>query len=1214
MSVVDGYVLIDQGNLLCGVIDKSSIGSTSGGIIHIIMNEIGPDGAKDFMGQVQVLINYWLLNQSFTIGIGDSVADSSTSEDIQKIIENCKKDVIKQIQKGQRNELEKQPGLSLMQMFEWLVNSILNTARDQAGLKAQADLESTNNIKATVECGSKGNHLNISQIIACVGQQNLEGKRIPYGFRFRTLPHFFQDDLGPESRGFVENSYLQGLTPQEFFFHAMAGREGIIDTAVKTSRTGYIQHRLVKAMEDIIVAYDRTVRNSSGHIIQFLYGEDGMDGRWIESQMINIIGMNDNEMVKNFRINVNETDLGRNSKGYWLKKNIINDLQYNAQAQQLLNEEFEQLEKDRLDLLDICRMRGANMIDDKKLPLPVNIERLIDNAKQNYSVGQDASDLNPLEIITEVRQLLDNCIVIPGDDRLSKEAQYNATLLFKILVRSSMASKVLLEKHHFTKDAFNSLIKSIKERFNTSIAQPGEACGVVAAQSLGEPTTQMTLNTFHYAGVSSKNATLGVPRLTEIINVVEEIKAPSCNIYFNVEKSTYEKDDKVGESRAKTYIQDMWGKIEYTLLKDIVERVEIYYDPNWKEENGSVVEEDHEMISNYLEMPDKNFENKEVSAWLLRLKLSRAFNVKKIKLEQISEKIKEYMNGDSIDNALVVCSVDETKPVIHIRIVEKEEDEEEGENGESMVDQLKQMQEVLLDRIKICGIKGINKIYINSKSFKKFDPRNGFLNVAEWMVETDGSNLKDVMKIEEVDFRRTYSNNSVEIFRVLGIEAARASLFNEIRSVMSFDGSYVNYRHMAILVDIMTSKGFLMSITRHGINRTDNSVLMKASFEESLEILEEAAAMSESDNVIGVSASVMVGKINPSGTGSIECYLDPTILEKYAMELTPTENISSNYINLNKDANAQFSTPSINKTPYYSPSINNVSPWQGTLSPDADIEQFSPDIEYSPDEDSSPIFTPNGGINRYNTNTNEYSPYTPSSPIYTPGSSTGSGRSDSSYTPTKTNSYSPTSPQYSPTSPQYSPTSPQYSPTSPKYSPTSPQYSPTSPQYSPTSPQYSPTSPQYSPTSPQYSPTSPQYSPTSPQYSPTSPQYSPTSPQYSPTSPQYSPTSPQYSPTSPQYSPTSPQYSPTSPQYSPTSPQYSPTSPQYSPTSPQYSPTSPQYSPTSPQYSPTSPQYSPTSPQYSPTSPTFSPSSPEYSPTSPEYSPSSPQHSPGNGN
>ena len=138
--------------------------------------------------------------------------------------------------------------------------------------------------------------------MVCVGQQNVEGKRIPYGFNRRTLPHFTKDDYGPESRGFVKNSYLTGLTPDEFFFHAMGGREGLIDTAVKTSETGYIQRRLIKALEDIMVRYDSTVRDCSGNIIQFLYGEDGMDGQMVETYVTNFIELKDSDLERDFRL------------------------------------------------------------------------------------------------------------------------------------------------------------------------------------------------------------------------------------------------------------------------------------------------------------------------------------------------------------------------------------------------------------------------------------------------------------------------------------------------------------------------------------------------------------------------------------------------------------------------------------------------------------------------------------------------------------------------------------------------------------------------------------------------------------------------------------------------------------------------------------------------------------------------------------------------
>ena len=279
----DTRVIIERGQLLAGILDKASLGNKGGSLLHISMNDTSPEDCRDFINNCQRVVNYWLLHRGFSIGIGDSEAPPSTMRRVSTIIKEAKDAVHGMVAKGQAGQLKRQPGQSMMQSFEALVNECLNKARDQAS-KAVTEVldEGSNAVVAMVSAGSKGSNINISQIIACVGQQNVEGKRIPYGFRDRTLPHFCKFDLGPQARGFVENSYLKGLTPTEFFFHMMGGREGLIDTAVKTAETGYTQRRLVKAMEDVSVRYDATVRNSSNEVVQFLYGEDGMAGRWIE--------------------------------------------------------------------------------------------------------------------------------------------------------------------------------------------------------------------------------------------------------------------------------------------------------------------------------------------------------------------------------------------------------------------------------------------------------------------------------------------------------------------------------------------------------------------------------------------------------------------------------------------------------------------------------------------------------------------------------------------------------------------------------------------------------------------------------------------------------------------------------------------------------------------------------------------------------------------
>lgn len=483
-------------------------------MIHVIWEEWGPTAARGFISQVQWLLNHWLLHHGFTIGISDTIADDGTMREINDTITKAKADVKEVINLAQKGELEMQPGMTMQQSFEQKVNQILNKARDNAGNSAQSSLDDTNNVKMTVQAGSKGSFLNISQMIACVGQQNVEGKRIPFGFDGRSLPHFTKDDFGPESRGFVENSYLRGLTPQEFFFHAMGGREGLIDTAVKTSETGYIQRRLVKAMEDIIVKYDGTVRNSAGDVIQFLYGEDGMDATYVESQKIDTLRHNKEKFRSTFHLDPDEPAFG---KGYMSESQAF-DLASSVEKRALLDAEWEQVLADREEL------RTTMSTGDPGVHLPVNLKRIIWNAQKNYGLVKDVSapgrereELQAVNVIESVRSLLNGLVVVPGQDALSLEAQRNSTILFFALVRSTLSAKRVMREFKLSPAAFNWVIGEVESRFKMALAPPGDGIGTVAAQSIGEPATQMTLNTFHFAGRGEANVTLGIPRLRELL-------------------------------------------------------------------------------------------------------------------------------------------------------------------------------------------------------------------------------------------------------------------------------------------------------------------------------------------------------------------------------------------------------------------------------------------------------------------------------------------------------------------------------------------------------------------------------------------------------------------------------------------------------------------------------------------------------------------------
>lgn len=1063
--VFDDGMNIENGEIISGIVDKKTVGASQGGLIHICFREKGPETTRTLFTGLQQVVNYWLFHNGFSIGIGDTIADRATMSHISDAIAVRKQTVQQIIDDATHDRLKAQPGMTIRESFESKVERELNLARDQNGQYAQKALKEDNNVKQMVTAGSKGSFINISQMSVCVGQQIVEGRRIPFGFRHRTLPHFTKDDFSPESRGFVENSYLRGLTPQEFFFHAMAGREGLIDTAVKTAETGYIQRRLVKALEDIAVCYDGTVRNSLGDLVQFVYGEDGMDGAFIESQNIETFALNDREFTHNYRVDVTDPS------GGFLPGVLqvgLDDSSLDLQAK--LDEEYEQLCQDRRLLREFVFPSR-----DPSVPhhLPVNLQRVIQNAIQIFHIDRrKPSDLEPAYIIDSVRELTERLVVVRGDSRIALEAQHNATLLFRVHLRATFAARRVLERHHLNREAFEWVLGEIEAKFNQSVAHPGEMCGTLAAQSIGEPATQMTLNTFHYAGVSSKNVTLGVPRLKEIINVATNIKTPSLSVFLEPEL-------------AKSQIQanSVQQELAYTSLRTVTAAVEIWYDPD---PTTTIIEEDSVFVESFFAIPDEDVEAKLhlQSPWLLRLELDRAKMIdRKLEMSYVAGRIAESFKTD----LFVIWSEDNSeKLIIRCRVLGGADKDEDGMETVEEDIFLRQLENTMLNSISLRGVPGIQRVFLLEHD-KVVVTEEGSIKSRqekEWVLETDGVNLKAVMTVQGVDFRRTYSNSCVEIFNVLGIEAARVAIMKELRGVIEFDGSYVNYRHLALLCDLMTHRGTLMAITRHGINRADTGALMRSSFEETVEILMEAAAVGERDDCHGIAENVIFGQMAPMGTGAFDVALDIDMLKDVIVDhRLPVQTMMAAQVD------AGMTPGQVAMTPYdsNSPMWNNDGGFKG------EAAAFSP-------------LAVNGGEDPANF------------------SYLGFGQS-----PMGAGGMSPAAPGYSPSSPNvYSPTSP-YVPPSPYGGATSPfgtsPYA-TSPFYDrargPTSPTYSPTSPALNLTSPGYSPTSPRYSPTSPSFSPTSPRYSPQSPSFSPTSPRYSPTSPSFSPASPRCKPNFP--------------------------------------------------------------------------------------------
>lgn len=779
----DTKVIIQNGEIISGQLDKKSLGTSQGSLVHVITNENGRDAISNFLSVSQQVVNYWLLHNGFSVGVSDIFGDDATMDYVRQTINDAKSTVDKMIHDG----VKRKPGMNQLESLESNINAVLDKARDDAGLKAARSLQRTNRLSMMVNAGSKGSSINIAQIVALVGQQNINGKRIPFLFNGRTLPHFTRFNMSPGSRGFVENSFKSGLTPTEFFHHAMCGREGLIDTAVKTAETGYIQRRLMKAMETIMVEYDGTVRNSLGHVLQFQYGEDGLDGTKIEGQFLETIDKDREHLIRMYAWNENDPDADPEftqvyADHEWLKKSII--------------------------------PRG-----ERRWPLPVNLRRLLETAQIKRS---DDNEGFTRQYIIERNESFIRAVVKNNE-------------LFRAHLRSFLASKRIIWEYELTRVGYEWLLNSIERMYIRSFVNPGEMVGPLAAQSIGEPATQMTLNTFHFTGIASKNVTLGVPRLIELINVASKNKTPSLTVHLE--------DNNLNSARS------LQKRLQYCNLRTIVKSTAVFYDPN-----NDVVPEDHTLVSIWNTLDNDDDDTATMSPWVMRVQLdSEAMLESGVDIDRIIQCLSYYFQ-DII--YFIYGDDNDVDPILRLRHI--------GDHDDGTY--LRRIEPILLNSIMVNGVKGITKVFIRESD-------------DEWVLDTDGINLRDVLGIPGVDSKRTISNNVTEVIETLGIEAARNVLLSELKNVLSFDGSYVNHRHLAVLVDTMTHSGHLMSITRHGINQTEIGTLTRCSFEETTVILTDSAAFGSKDKLTGVSGNIILGQLAKMGTACFDMFLDERMLK-----------------------------------------------------------------------------------------------------------------------------------------------------------------------------------------------------------------------------------------------------------------------------------------------------------------------------------------------
>jgi DNA-directed RNA polymerase beta' subunit len=1219
---------IRDGQYLRGQLDKAVLGSGTNGLIHRTCNDFNNMTSAKFIDDLQNIITEYMKVSSYSVGISDLIANAETNNKIAEVIVSKKTDVKGLIDQLHIGVFDNKTGKSNDIEFENQVSNILNKAINDAGKIGLESLSKDNRFVTMVNAGSKGSEINISQMTSCLGQQAIDGKRIPYGFESRTLPHFTKYDDSPDARGFVESSFISGLRPEELFFHAMAGRIGLIDTAVKsvtwetpiiivedkvpryvkigewidarmknteriqhmkeknmeyleiddsvtistmdyngnmswgnitavtrhdpgnvlykitthggrsvivtenksllvwkpelnqfreeytekinvgdfvpvakkictydnkndeldfkytydagikeglhiascdkkvnipeyayiandeyvrgilcgylstvgnistddamiecssnnirliedlaflcsrlgiyahiknetvelrvsaslvisgidfkafseqvtllhdeknnkmksivwkdksdkvvrhndvildeivsiekvdpalhpkmydltipktlnfglanglqvrdTSTTGYIQRRLIKGLEDLKVGYDMTVRNNKDRIVQFAYGDDGVDTVKVENQSIPLVTMTLDEIYAHYYVSTNDDKDSVLMTVF--TKTAVTRMKKSVKELEMKTKYYTDMMIEKRDEIvkNVFKMR-----DNKNVYMPVCFTHIINNVQGMQHITKNSMvDITPLDVYDMIE---DNYKILEG--------LYYAppTQLFKAMYYYYLSPKELLVIKRFNKKALTVLLETITLMYKRALVAPGEMVGMIAAQSIGEPTTQLTLNTFHSAGVASKsNVTRGVPRIEEILSLSENTKNPSLTIYM-----------KKDEEQDKELVRDKIPSIELTILKEIVESVEICFDPD---DMNTLIEQDKDIMSQYFEFekmvdecmsstteqmvknvtgisenpsvvaastglggeaavaspPDVSASGSapnEKSKWIIRMTMDReAMLDRKISMDDIHFALKNIYTDEV---TCMYADYNSDNLVFRLRLNNVITNSKKKNNNPLSLDQsdqiyiLKNFQDNMLNNIVLRGVKGLSKVLLRKITDSVIKVDSAYTKKETWVLDTTGTNLITALSLDYIDVTRTISNDIQEIYNVLGIEAARVAIFNELSEVLEFDNTYINYHHLIMLADRMTASAKMISIFRHGINNDDIGPIAKASFEETPEMFLKAARHAELDEMRGVSANVMCGQEGYFGTSSFQVLLDMNKMIKFGGE------------------------------------------------------------------------------------------------------------------------------------------------------------------------------------------------------------------------------------------------------------------------------------------------------------------------------------------
>lgn len=856
----DIKVEIDRGQLISGVLDKSTLGQTTmGSVFHIINNEYGSARALDTIFDIQQMLASFFYYKGFTTGVNDLVISDDARLKVKQKITAMIIESQRLTEKLDRRDLIPPMGTTQEEFFEYGQLNAMESGDDFIRpILSSIDMK-TNGLAKLILSGSKGNINNIFAINAALGNQTINGARPKRNFSWgRTSPYFPRYSTSPDSLGYVDASYILGIPSHVYAFAAGTARQGVISIALTTSVTGEQNRTSVKNFESTVVDNLRKSAKPQ-NVIQTLCLETGIDPRRTEKVKFPTVMISDVDMENKYH-----AKLAHVAKPY-----------RNDDVRKILDAEFDQLVEDRNQYRKIALKIEADhvghVVIDNTHQMPVNIYRLIEDTAYNYRERiSDKKTLDPVSAIKKIRKLVEN---IPyayfNDVQEKKKADLpyhivQATTLFKILLRSHLCVRHLNDRK-INDDLLDVIIDKVKTVFVRSLMQYGTAIGIISAQSISEPMTQTTLDTKHRAGAGGKSKTNPIVRVIEIVGVrdTKKMKNPSM-ILAPLEE--YEHDE--------SKVREIANSIEMMKMERFLSSTTIFF-----EEFGNPVHPRFAHEKKIIEAFQKHGAGESVpedlTKWCIRFELNRT----KLVINHMNvEKIVHTLRIKFPDVYLVYTP--ENAKTIIIRCYIRSSMMKVSSDEAAMK---------IMHALRECVISGVDGIQATRvvDRVKSYITEDGSIKTKKvWAIATTGSNLAEVVENEHLDASQCQTDSIVEFEEMYGIEAARGKVVAEILKTID-----ANRSHCTMYADEMSYLGYLTSIQRSGIaKRERGNVCLRMAFGSPVQVLVEAAAQGLVSKITGVSAPLIVGSQPKTGTRYNQVCVNEQFIRENSKSLANVED------------------------------------------------------------------------------------------------------------------------------------------------------------------------------------------------------------------------------------------------------------------------------------------------------------------------------------